>query len=228
MPASPHQGTAAAVHPVDIAIRSGDFSALMPDRPSFVPGWDLAEPSTPSGPVSARSGRVTRWWDCRCGSTASPVRTLSSPSGCRRAGVRTARRQLGRSRVSSAERDDRRPGPEPVTRGRGHASRSSERPVPSVHLPRNSLCTMESRCTPSRVPRTRVSSEGSRRRSCRAPMIRPRPFGRPQEGLSTRSSTPPGFARQFSVRSAITVRSLPPCPRVCRHPSEESRCLPCR
>ena len=33
---------AAAVHPVDIAIRSGDFSALMPDRPSFVPGWDLA------------------------------------------------------------------------------------------------------------------------------------------------------------------------------------------
>ena len=41
---------AAAVHPVDIAIRSGDFSAFMPDRPSFVPGWDLAGTVDAVGP----------------------------------------------------------------------------------------------------------------------------------------------------------------------------------
>ena len=41
---------AAAVHPVDIATRSGDFSALMPDRPYFVPGWDLAGTVDAVGP----------------------------------------------------------------------------------------------------------------------------------------------------------------------------------
>jgi NADPH:quinone reductase len=44
---------AAAVHPVDLATRAGAFAALLPDRPVFVLGWDLA------GTVDAIGSGVT-------------------------------------------------------------------------------------------------------------------------------------------------------------------------
>lgn len=44
---------AAAVHPVDLAIRAGSFAELLPPRPSYVLGWDLA------GTVDALGAGVT-------------------------------------------------------------------------------------------------------------------------------------------------------------------------
>jgi NADPH:quinone reductase-like Zn-dependent oxidoreductase len=44
---------AAAVHPVDLAIRAGAFAELLPDQPRYVLGWDLA------GTVDAVGADVT-------------------------------------------------------------------------------------------------------------------------------------------------------------------------